>query len=285
MSTDQTHNDTQAIVDVALASAEPSPLAEGRDYVVMVPAGGHVERIDNDLDIYRDRPRRKVGRVVVHDAASFVAYLDKHAVADTEVWADVPAARLVGVVNAHGPSDASVAERPWGRAGWGDHRVDLVLHPTPAWKAWAAKDRVMLGQVDFAEHVEDRLVDFVAPTGADMLELAQSFHATRSVKFDSSQRLASSETQLRYHEETEAKAGRRGDLAIPDTFELGLTPFEGAPAYRVTARLRYRITDGVLRLGYVLDRPEDVLRSAFLDIVEAVEQRIDQTVLRGAPNA
>lgn len=277
--------DTQAIIDAGMAAAEPVVLDEGKAYAFAVPAGGTVQRIDNDLDAYRARPRRKTGTVAVHDAASFVAYVRKHGLPETEIWADNARQHLVAVINAHGPTvDPDDDGYPDGLAGWADHRAGLVLTHTPAWTAWARLDRKLAGQVDFAEHVEDRLPDFVTPSGADMLELAQSFHATRSVKFDSSQRLQSSETQLRYHEEIDAKAGKRGDLAIPDTFELGLIPFEGADPYKVTARLRYRITDGQLRIGYVLDRPEDVLRSAFLDIVNKVEEHIDQTVMRGTPS-
>jgi len=274
----------QAVIDITLAAAEPAELEPGKVYAVAIPHGGAVQTIDLDKDIYRFAPRRKIGTATVHDAASFITYLGKHGQAgETEVYADLSQARLVAVINGHLASTVEGDVAVEGLPGWCDHRLNLALHTTPAWQAWASRNGQLLGQVDFAEHVEARLPDFINPTGADMLELAQSFHATRSVKFESSRRLQSAETQLEYREETQAQAGKRGDIAIPNTFELALVPFDGASPYKVTARLRYRIGDGQLRIGYVLDRPEDVLRAAFLDIVTTVEAAIEHPVLRGVP--
>ena len=57
----------------------------------------------------------------------------------------------------------------------------------------------------------------------------------------------------------------------------------GGAAYKVTARLRYRINDGALRLGYVLDRPEDVHAKAFSELVERVAGAIEPPVFQGTP--
>lgn len=276
-----TIDNIQSAIDAGIATAKPLELVEGKDYAVVVPAGGTVERVDNDLDIYRERPRRKTGVVTVRDAASFTAYVAKHGIEDTELWADPVSYGLIGVINAHGDSDAAGNEEGW--AGWGDHRVVLKLAKTRAWTAWEKLDGQLLDQVTFAEHLEQRLADIVEPAGADMLEIAQTFTAKRNIQFDSSQRLASGQTQLRYHEEIEAKAGTKGGLAVPEAFKLGLVPFEGCEGYAVIARLRHRIHDGALRIGYVLDRPEDILRAAFDDIVKAVDDGTTQTVFMGTP--
>jgi hypothetical protein len=55
-------------------------------------------------------------------------------------------------------------------------------------------------------------------------------------------------------------------------------PFEGASAFRMTARLRYRISAGGLRIGYKLDRPEDVLREAFDDVTQVVRTNLAEGV-------
>lgn len=285
-------NNAKAIIDTAYSASKPARLGtpgeDPRFYSVIVPAGASHETIDverlREFDL--PRPRRKHGAFRVHDAGSFVEYLNKHGLDETEVWADTTRQQLVGVLNAH-QTMADVGERSAlyadGRAGWADHRVSLELVRTPAWQAWTGLDRKLLGQHEFAEHLEDRLVDVVNPSGADMLELAQTFQATIGVSFESSKQLASGERQLEYKETVESRAGRRGQLSIPRDFELGLVPFEGAEAYKVTARFRYRITDGALRVGYLLDRPEDVLRLAFLDFVAAVEGQVSAPVFRGVP--
>lgn len=274
-------------LDAGTALAGPKALLGGdgrRFFSVVVPGGGRVELIDLDKleDETRERPRRKAGTVTVQDAPSFVGYVGKHALADTEVWADITTTAVVAVLNAHGA--ATTDGDLEGLAGHGDHRAILRVRETPAWRAWLAYDGKMLGQVAFAEHVEDRLVDIVEPSGAEMLELAQTFSAKRTVEFDASKRVKSGETTLSYREtETEAKAGKRGEVAIPDEFVVALTPFEGGPAFRVKARLRYRITDDGLRLGYKLDRPDDVKRSAFSEIVQEIAGGIDAPVWNGTP--
>ena len=265
--------DTQPIIDAAIASADPKPLGDsGRFFTVAVPGGreegGDVKVIDlaaeADRFEFANRPRRKSGVYKVHDADSFVAYLAKHADPDTEVWADAVAAKITGVLDAHLALVSGGDVGPRHEA----HRVEYSVLLTDAWKAWREHDGKLLDQSAFAEHIENRLVDIVEPLAADMLELAQSFHATSDVTFKSSKRLNSGERQLQYREQIDATAGRDGQLAIPETFRIGLQPFEGADKFGITARFRYRIDNGHLRIGYKLERPEDVLRAAFLTVVE-----------------
>lgn len=270
------HGDAQAVIDTATAAATPYPLdLQARFFAVTVPAGGELEVID--LETYReallDRPRRKTGGYKVHDAASFVAYLNKHGDSDTEVWADSTRATITGVLNAHEVGT---------EARWEDHRVTYTAILTDAWTAWVGLSGKQMSQSEFAEHLEDRSIDIIEPTAADMLELAQTFKANLGVKFESSKYLSSGETQLEYRETVDAKAGRAGRMEIPQTFSIAVRPFEGADVYKVTARLRYRITDGALRLGYRLERPDDVLREAFLGVVAQVEPHVDGPILRGS---
>lgn len=135
---------------------------------------------------------------------------------------------------------------------------------------WLRLDGKLVGQEDFAEHIEDGLQDIVTPDGATMLEVAQSIQGTKSAEFKGARRLQDGNIGVEWVEETTATAGSRGDLEIPERFELALAPFEGEDAYRVNARLRYRIRAGDLLLGYRLDRPGDVLR----DAVDTVRDRL-----------
>lgn len=269
MNNDTTHGDMQAVIDAARIGAA---VPVGTTHMAFpLPEGGHVELIDIESLIapYRANPARKTGAFKVHDAATFAAYLAKHGTEDTEVWADAPGAKIVGVIDAHESAAGPVGE--FGPlAGWGQHQVLYTVAHTKAWKAWAEKDGQLMSQSDFAELIEDRALDIVRPSAADMLELSQTFQATIGVNFESSKLLSSGERVLEYRETVDAKAGRAGKLEIPKDFDLALTPFEGADAFKVTARFRYRITDGTLRIGYRLTRPDDVLREAFESVVSAL---------------
>lgn len=273
-------SDAAAIIDAARHVAPARIGAEDRFYAAAVPSGAQLKVVDLEIerDKFADRPRRKQGTYRVQDSTSFIAYMAKHALPESEVWADATRFQVVAVVNAHmGQTGDGVEDY----AGWADHRVSYAVQYTEAWKAWAALDGKLLGQSEFAEHIEDRAIDVQRPNAAEMLELAQHFEATTGGVFESSKILSSGERQFTYKETIDAKAGRTGQLEIPKDFELALIPFEGAPAYKVTARLRYRIDNGHLRIGYRLERPNDICRQAFLDVVEEIENGIEAPLFRG----
>lgn len=266
--------EAQVIAELAERQTEPKPISRGGIYSLIVPAGAEQVELDLAGPNYTPRPDRKTGTVKVLDASSLIRYLAKHGTPATEVWADRTGPALVAVINAH-DTDA---------AGWGDHRAEYAVRTTDAWKAWASIDGKLLNQSAFAEHIEARAVDIVKPSGADMLELAQSISATIGVKFESSKLLSSGERQIEYRETVDAKAGRAGTLEIPSVIELALKPFEGAPAYKVRARFRYRLNDGALLLGVALERPEDVVAEAFDEVVKTVADAIDHDVFAGSPS-
>lgn len=230
---------------------------------------GQTIDVRKDLEKHEAHPRRKTGAYAVTDVDSLLQYLAKHAQLETELWGNATRSEVRAVINAHG-AGLHVA-------GWSDHTATLTLPTTPDWKEWTQRDGKLMEQTEFAEFIEDHLPNFVTPTGADMLELAQTFQATTKVDFDSSQRLKSGETQLTYVENTTAAAGKKGSLAIPDTFDIAVQVHERGPAYKVGARFRYRITNGDLRLAYRLIRPRDVLDAAFDEVVKHIE---DNTVHR-----
>ncbi len=267
-----TPTDIKTIVDTALLAAEPAELVPGKVYAWLTPSGS-VQRVDLTGDEHRDAPARKTGTTTLRDVASFLAYHGKHSDPASEVYADATRLTITAVLDAHSA----------GTPRFGKHRAVLALRTTEAWDQWLAKDNRLIGQAEFAEHLEDHLAELIEPDAATMLEIAQSFQATTKADFTSSTRLASGQRQLSYVEETTARAGGKGQLTIPETFEIGLVPFEGSDPYKLTARFRYRIADGQLRLGYKLDRPGDVLRAAFADVLAAVADAVEQPVLNGTP--
>lgn len=263
-------DNVQTIVDTALASAPPAELTPGKVYAFALPGGG-IHKVDLTGDEYRDQPARKTGTTTVRDAQAFLTYWDKHHDADSEVYADNERLTVTAVLDAHTP----------GTARWGGHRLHLALRTTDAWKQWLALDGKLMSQEQFAEFLEDHLPELLTPDAATMLEIAQSIQGVAKAEFQSGTRLQSGERKLAYVETVTAKAGQKGELVIPETFVVGLVPFEGSEGYQLTARLRYRINGGPLQLGYKLERPADVQRTAFADVVKAIGEQIDTPIMNG----
>lgn len=272
--TDQITTPTAEVVErLTRAAMEPREVSTG---IYLVPTeGGTIDFLDTVevIEKYADRPRRKKGIYRVTLADHLREYLAKHAGPDAEMWGDIDKATITAVVNAPGASSPA----------WSDHRIVLQLRHTDDWKDWTSGDKKMMSQTEFAEFLEQHAPNIVSPDAATMLELAQTFKAATKVDFESSRRVKSGETQLVYRENTEASAGRRGELAIPDAIRLGVQVYEGGVVYALNARFRYRIVDGALALGYVLERPRDVLRDAFGAICDWVADETGTPVWQGSP--
>lgn len=269
-----TGGDAQVIVDTAREGAQVEQLRQdGLLVTFAVPAGVQLE--SRDFEREYTFPWRKRGQLVHHTGASLGRYVEAHRESGaTALYADVETRRVVAILNDHTEGENA--------AGWADHRATLALRHSPEWKAWAARDGRLGDQTDFAAHVDERLPDIIEPPGADLLELVQSFQAHNNVAFRSAIRLDSGETQLRYEETVDAKAGRAGDMTIPAEFTLALRPFEGTDPVDVRARLRYRVRDGALAIGYQLVRPEDIIRVVFDQVLEEIEAETGIEAYRGA---
>lgn len=261
--------DFQPVIDTALRSSAPAELTPGKVYAFHTPTGVHKV----DLTGPATAPDRKVGLTTVRDAASFHAYFEKHADDDTEVYADSDRLTVTAVLDAH------QADGP----RFNEHVLRLALRETEAWKQWAARDGKLVDQEQFAEFLEDHLPELLEPSAGEMLEIAQSFQANSKVEFQSASRLSSGQRQFQYVETSTAKAGQKGQLSVPETFTIGLVPFEGSEGYKLVARLRYRIGQNGLVLGYKLERPGDIRAKAFADVVTAIGEHIEQPVMNGTP--
>lgn len=223
-------------------------------------------------------PLRKRGTVNLDDAKSFISYVEDHSTTDRSVIylkATPSAGTFVCVLDGHKTDSDD--------AGWGEHRVIFAPQPTVEWLKWSGSDKVKMSQVKFAEFLEENLPQIVNPTGAQMVEIALELQAKTNVEFSSGLRLQNGNHSIKYEEVTEAKG--KGDLEVPGEFEIGVVLFEGGTAYRITARLRFRIEQKQLFFWYELVRPHLVVKDAFQGIREEVEKGTGLTILNGSAPA
>lgn len=226
-----------------------------------------------DLEQYAAQPTRPKGAFTFTEADSLERYVVAHRPSTMpSAYANAKAGSITVVLDDHFEGDP----------GWGEWRATLSLQHTPEWTRWTAADRTMMTQETFAEHIEDSTPEIVEPSAATMLELAQSFHATTKATFGSAIRLDSGQVQFTYSEDVQAKAGKKGDLLVPQRFMLALAPFVGGQPYKVVARLRYRLHGDALTIGYALERTEDVVREAFDEVVEHFTQATALAPYHGA---
>lgn len=258
-----------AALKAGAALGNVKTLADGRQ-VVIVPDGYADTVIEPD---YR-KPARKAITATLHDAASFSQYVNDFGSEHSRVFADMMKYSFKGILDYH--------EAAAGPADYCEHIALFQCRYTPEWTTWSGGDGAgrAKNQVEFAEFIENNQPDIVEPAGGIILTIVRTLESHKDARFSSSVRLDNGETQFSYEEDIKATASK-GQLEIPERFMLGIAPFQGGPAYRLEARLRYRINDGKLKLWYELLRSAKVLESAFQDTVDAIAKATNVKILQG----
>lgn len=271
-------DNTRTLLDAGAAAADPAEWSATNTpdlLTAVVPAGYQLASLDLAARIapYLAAPRRVRGTVTLTDGVSWLAYFGKHGGECSEVYGDVKGSNVTAILNApSGPTEPA----------WGDHRAVLQLEHTDAWQAWTALDGQFVGQTTFAEHVEARTPDFTDPDAGTMLELAQTFQATKGVNFESGSQLANGQRRFTYAETVEGRAGQRGQIDVPTQLSLMVQVWRGVPiVVPMTARFRYRVTREGLLLGIVLDRVDDVLDAAWGSLLGDLTADLPVPVLAG----
>ena len=226
-------------------------------------------------DSERDAPRFVTGTRVVRDVASLLDVIASGVADDgyntlgegggqLEVWADLDARKVTAILD--------------GQAGWRQYRAVLELRHSSEWADWAKIDNQLLEQTVFAEFVEDHISSIAEPDAGRLVDIAQTLRGHVDTQWKQQKLLANGQTAFVWEERVEAKAGQRGDLAIPNELTLALRPFQGSDPVGVTARFRFRPSAEGIRLGIRLVERERVLEGAFAEIVTAIDEPIPEGV-------
>jgi len=276
-------NAVEAIAELAhRAAAAEAPASHAIDeddslVVRVVPNDQQIKTVD--LERHLGMPRRPRGDVTVTDPADFCTFVRRLEGTQTTVWANEDTGTVTAVFNDHGETDDGDAE---GFAGWRDHTATLRLKVDRDWAAWSQYDGKLLEQETFAEFLEDNARSIVAPDAATMYEVARSFQARSKADFSRVVRTDNGDVQMTWNEQTDAKVGAgKGTFDVPASFTIRLAPFVGTPMQELTARLRWRLREGRLGIGYALLRPDLVVREAFQDVVATVNGDLNSPVLLG----
>lgn len=212
---------------------------------VFLPQGHSIE----SLEKLRERPTRIKNAVKVVSIDSFIAYLLDRKTEHTVVFADEKTRTMLGVIDYHEKT---------GVPSWCTHVVEYTADLSREWMAWSAFHGTSLSQANFADFLEERVLDIVKPSGAQMLEIATKLSIIQKVVFGSAMRLSSGEFQLTYNSDNQ-----KGTIEVPEKIELGIPVLHKGAAYKVEARLRHRLHEGAVHFSYKIVEPEHVVETAF----------------------
>lgn len=278
------------VISLLAAGGALTDIAPGDENTIpsmVIVDDGNTSR--KSLEYLQKRPSVVRSSVDVYDTESFIAYVNRFArksypnleseTVETVIFGKITETNVsfTGVLDYHADMSS--------QAGRGQHRVVYDCRTTPEWRRWTENDGKKMNQEAFAAFIEDNAPDIVDPSSAVMIEVAGSLDARTTGSFSSATRLTNGSVTLKYSENVEAKAGLNGDVEIPTTFAIGVSPFIGFSKFRVQARLRYRISEGKLVLWYELVRPHKVVEDCGKEALQAIQEETGVQPFIGSLNS
>lgn len=275
-----------ADVSVAANTPHPADIVDSdlphRKYAIAVTEenGLQVEVLETDPQSIAEHPYRVTGERTVTDLDSFLAELARRPLGlSGTLWGNAQRGVLTAIYNDHyyGHTDDGVPAIDI--AGWRDDKLNLTLTKDEDWSAWHALSDHYYGQQEFGDRIEALLHTVISPDQADLLEVIDSIRASTSGEFESGIERANGGQKLTYKQEHTVRAGRAGQLEVPQTITLELRPWEGHPdVYPVEAYFRVRIREGNLALAVKLKPTRQIVRAAWATLTNTVTEATSKPV-------
>jgi uncharacterized protein YfdQ (DUF2303 family) len=247
-----------------------------------VPLGRKLVSIKGLRDEYLLKPERKRGTATVNSLMSFIELVNRGADEGSVLFARRdPAAMFEGkptltaVLN-YNPVGPRTVD-----AAFGDHRIVYPFPLSEEFKVWTGKNGTKLSQAEFAEFLENRIADVIAPEvtegdaisdlgkllggsfagPARLMELSRGMTISAEMRVKQAVNLGTGEATIQYEEEYQDGAGQ--PVKVPSLFVIAIPIFEDGNLYRIGVRLRYRLAGGKVVWFYELYRADKSFKHAF----------------------
>jgi Uncharacterized conserved protein (DUF2303) len=207
-----------------------------------------------------------------------------------------------------GDSPKLIAVLDYHRAGadgaprFGRHRSLYEFPFSKEWQAWVEQNTETMGQAEFAQWIEDRIMDILDPgralesaksfaamlntsfaSPAKMLEISQGLELHVGQRVKQAVRLASGETTIQFDEQHTDAGGAL--MKVPGAVLLGIPIFQGGDPFQVPVRLRYRTNSGSISWSFEMHRADHILDFALDEACTEVAETTGLDVLEGTPEA
>lgn len=263
--------------------------------IAAIPDGRRLFGLKPLLDEYLTAPERKKGTATLTTLASFSDHVNRHKDADTVVFADdTPGSPKLLAVFDYNRQGADGAPR------FGEHRAHYAFPLSEEWQAWTRAAAGEMQQRVFADFLEDRIADVLAPGSAGkaaeemaallgfplaspqrLLELSRGLSIKVENKVTNAVTVSTGEARLAF-EETH-KDGEGGELKVPGGFAIAIPVCRAGTAYKIAVRLRYRVERGVVLWRLVPHRTDLVLKDAIDQAVKDVAAATGLQIFFGTP--
>lgn len=260
--------------------------------ILISPRTGEAKSLAALIEPWRTRPERKIGTASVDTIESFIELLERHKTEHSAIFADTDWNKpsLTAVVDYSSGADAD----------FGQHRIRYEFPRSEEWKVWVGKHGKALGQVEFAEFIEDHIQDLSAPDGLeeehferlfsckvgfpnDLVMLSRGLQINAEVRVKTALKLQSGESQLVFEEDHKNADGQ--PISVPGVFVINIPIFHGGAATRIPVRLRYKLRDGAINWTFLLHRPDVYITEEVRRDLERAARETELPKFEGKPEA
>lgn len=214
------------------------------------------------------------GERYVKDVRSFLAEIKRRGLSSQDsatFWGDMDHGRITLIYDDHSQTEA----------GWRLDRLTLQLRNDEDWAAWHRLSGKYVDQEQLAEQLEELGHTIAEPRGADMLEIVRTLRATARGEFESRIEPTNGSYKVGFSQDVNTKAGKKGELEVPQELMLKLTPWDGHDVfYDVPAWFRLRVRDGELSVAVKLKPTRQLLRIAWDELCDGITEATGEPVLQ-----
>ena len=269
-------NDMRSTFEVALAAANdlaPAKMMtatpEGRLLAIIPDTFNVVDTTDKHVAKLRGPIEESP---TFFDQNSFVTYLKRFARNhETLVFADIDTSQIRAVLDYHNAE----GEQPVKKAA--EHSARLNLRSSEEFKRWDSFAMSSLrGQAEFSEFLDENAFDVVDPEPGVLREIARDFEVSRDATFKAKYNPQSGDRMLVASEESKTR-----NIVVPQKITINIPFYRGEEPVEIQMLFRYRINDGVLKLGLLWHRMEYQRQAVFDGIANSVAEETGLTVLFG----
>lgn len=272
-------SETTDIVELAEAAGRLPVKIEtndGRTLIALPGVQGSYQYHDVTVPNAADVPLPKLLKqsVAIQTSGSLKAYVNRFKNDDSMLFADIGANVITAVIDYH----EAPLELMNPKALYGAHVATLTLAHSKEWLTWINQNEKLVDQVMFANFLEENGLDFLEPTGGELLDICRDLQVTGSKHFEGSVRDGSL-VKLTYKKEEGATTSL--DMELPSEFMIAIPVYFDEPPVQIRCLMRRKIDDGDLYLGYKMIRVENARQDEFQRIAGVVQFDTHITMVNG----
>jgi hypothetical protein len=313
--------DVEAAVDAVerLSPIELVKIDEG--VVAAVPTGKGLVDLMPFVDARRDNPKRRMGTSQHTTLESFIEHNARTRDAHSVIFGqDNPTApELLAIYDYNESTVVRDYERATtnpdgtknydgidsdGLPRFGAHRARYAMPFSDEWLVWmkiAGPSAGWLGQLDFAQALEDRGLEVVAPSDiptrtakdvealgivaagpSTLMNLARGLLVRADRKVGSAHNLNSGEGKITF-EETHTATVNDAPVIVPNGFVVSIPVFRDGSPYALIVRLRYRVDGAQIKWKLAVHRADVCFRDAFYEVAKSVKDKTGLPLFYGTP--